>query len=164
MSPHLGHQVAAFVDGELDFPHREKALAHLSRCAQCRAAVEQQRLVKTRVQTLPGAEPSADLISALTRLPAEPGPDAAPSPHWHVPDGRVRRGGLLAAGVGSVAAGFLGMAYVVGGAGPAEQTPVSPPVGQFSVEYAGSDQPMPFTDPAMDVLPVLTDRSAVDGP
>ncbi|HEX2176816.1 MAG TPA: zf-HC2 domain-containing protein [Nocardioidaceae bacterium] len=165
MNHHLGDQVAAFVDGELDFARRERALAHLSECAGCRDAVEQQRSVKTRVQTLPGAEPSADLISALNRVPADPQPCGDPAPaHWHPPESPARRGGLLVAGVGSIAAGFIGMAYVVGGAGAAEETPVSPPVGQFSVEYAGTDQPMPFTDPALDVLPVIGTRTPAGGP
>jgi anti-sigma factor RsiW len=161
---HLGDEVAAFVDGELDFASRERALEHLSRCGECRAAVAQQRRVKARVQTLPTTEPSADLISSLTRVAAledasAPAPLDRPPPH-----ARLRRAGLLAAGAGSVAAGFLGMAYMLGGAPTQEYRPVSPPVGQFSAEFAGSRQPTPFSDPAMDVLPVLAGRSSVGGP
>jgi anti-sigma factor RsiW len=164
---HLGDQVAAFVDGELGFAARERALEHLSRCPDCRAAVAEQRRVKARVQTLPTTEPSAHLISNLTQVAELPG---SCEPHDHsrgdLP-GRLRRGGLLLAGAGSVAAGFIGVAYVVGGAPAQQYQPVSPPVGQFSAEFAGSRQPTPFSDPAMDVLPVLAGPSSgptVTGP
>jgi anti-sigma factor RsiW len=161
---HLGDQVAAFVDGELGFAARERALEHLSRCAECRAAVEEQRRVKARVQTLPTTEPSADLLSSLTRVAAS---ETAATPGAIRASrrlGRLRHGGLVLAGAGSVAAGFIGVAYALGGAPAEEYRPVSPPVGQFSAEFAGSRQPTPFSDPAMDVLPVLAGRSSVDGP
>lgn len=163
MNSHLRDRVAAFVDGQLDFAGREKALEHLSRCAECRAAVEQERWVKTRVQNLPSAEPSADLLSSLTRVSrGQPAPDREPRDHWPVPRGRARRSGLLLAGAGSLAAGFVGIAYVVGGA-TAAQAPVSPPVGQFSVEFAGAEHPLPFADPAMDVLPVIDHEPSEGG-
>lgn len=164
MNGHLGDQVAAFVDGELEFAARERSLEHLSRCAECRAAVAQQRRVKARVQTLPSTEPSADLISSLSQVAVlqDAGtPHAFVRPRAHE---RLRWGSLLLAGAGSVAAGFLGVAYALGGAPVDEHRPVSPPVGQFSAEFAGSRQPTPFSDPAMDVLPVLAGRSSVGGP
>jgi anti-sigma factor RsiW len=166
VSGHLGNQVAAFVDGQLDYSRREKALEHLAGCARCRAAVERQRWVKLRVQTLPSAEPSADLLSSLTRVSAaQPSFYPQASGHWLrgrtrlLPGGRVWRGGLLLAGAGSLAAGFIGVAYAVGGV-YTEQSPVSPPVGRFSAQFAGSG-PMPFTDPATDVFPALRSRSPV---
>jgi anti-sigma factor RsiW len=161
VSGHLGDQVAAFVDGQLDYPRRERALEHLSGCAECRAAVEQQRWVKTRVQTLPSAEPSADLLSALTQVRDEPAWPVPPkAPRWPVPESRLRRAGLLLAGAGSLAAGFIGVAYAVGSAAPAPNSPVSPPVGQFSAEFADV-APMPFNDPALDLLPALRQRTGV---
>lgn len=173
MNGHLGDQVAAFVDGQLDFARREKALKHLSGCADCRAAVDQERWVKTRVQTLPGAEPSANLLSALTQVSTEPVPAAPSAPRPRPARGRpglgrhgsrsaLRHGGLLLAGAGSVAAGFLGLAYVVGGAA-AQQDPVSPPVDRFSAEFAGSETSMPFADPAMDAFPVIGSRAPAGG-
>jgi anti-sigma factor RsiW len=161
VSGHLGSQVAAFVDGQLDYARRERALQHLSGCAECRAAVDQQRWVKTRVQTLPSAEPSAGLLSALTQVRDEPPWPAPPEPpRWPVPEGRLRRSGLLLAGAGSLAAGFIGVAYAVGSASPAPSSPVSPPVGQFSAEFADV-APMPFNDPALDLLPALRQRTEV---
>jgi anti-sigma factor RsiW len=171
VSGHLGDDVAAFVDGELDYARRERALAHLSLCARCRAAVDAERAVKTRVQTLPGAEPSAHLIRSLTRVPAHGAPDPVsppvhlPGPHLPVPAGRAGRGGLLLAGVGSLAAGVIGVAYVVGAAGAVEPGSVTPPVARFSAEFAGSsEQSVPLPDPAMDMLPVLGRTNPVGGP
>ena len=165
MNGHLGEQVAAFVDGQLDYGRREKALEHLSRCPECRAAVDQQRLVKARVQTLPGAEPSAGLLSALTAVSVEPSrllPE--PCPHRRPLETRAGRSGLVLAGAGSVAAGVLGLAYVVGGASPAERAPVSPPVGQFAAEFAGAEQAVPLSDPAMDTFSLIGDRAPMGGP
>lgn len=161
MSGHLGDQVAAFVDGQLDYPRRERALEHLSGCAQCRAAVDQQRWVKSRVQTLPSAEPSASLLSALTQVREGPAwPTPPPAPHWPVPQSRLRRSALLLAGAGSLAAGFIGVAYAVGSASTVPSSPVRPPVGQFSAEFADV-APMPFNDPALDLLPALRQRTGV---
>jgi anti-sigma factor RsiW len=161
VSGHLGNQVAAFVDGQLDYRRRERALQHLGGCAECQAAVEQQRWVKTRVQTLPSAEPSASLLSSLTQVRDEPAWPAPPEPpRWPVPETRLGRGALLLAGAGSLAAGFIGVAYAVGSASPVPSSPVSPPVGQFSAEFADV-APMPFNDPALDLLPALRQRTGV---
>jgi anti-sigma factor RsiW len=161
VSGHLGDQVAAFVDGQLDYPRRERALEHLSGCAECRAAVEQQRWVKTRVQTLPSAEPSASLLWALTQVRDEAAWPVPPeTPRWPAPQSRLRRSALLLAGAGSLAAGFIGVAYAVGSASSDPSSPVRPPVGQFSAEFAHV-APMPFNDPALDLLPALRHRTGV---
>lgn len=172
MSSHLGDRVAAFVDGQMSYAAREKALHHLADCAECRAAVEQQRWVKATVQTLPGAEPSADLLSTLTRVPM-----AGPEPtSWHAPSssrwfgpgrgpyGPLGRGGLLLAGVTSLAAGYLGVAYAVGGPTSGGPDPVTPPVGRFSTEFAVSDPSAPFAEPAMDAFPVIGGLGRTAGP
>jgi anti-sigma factor RsiW len=167
VSGHLGDQVAAFVDGQLDYARREKALEHLSGCDRCQALVEQERWVKTRVQTLPGAEPSADLLTSLTLVSAhEPAPPAYPGAYrvarWPAGQGWLRRGGLVLAGAGSLAAGVIGVAYAVGSAETSGPVPVSPPVGQFSAQFAGSN-PVPLADPAMDAIPALGGRSPAGG-
>lgn len=167
MNGHLGDNVAAFVDGELDYATRERALRHLDRCAGCLTAVEQERRVKQRIRSVPGAEPSAALLMALTDVNAAPGRHwpvpGDPTRHWPLPQGRSGRGGLLLAGAGSISAGVLGLAYVVGGAGAVASNPVSPPVGQFSAEFAGSEAPVPFSDPATDVFPAISEGLQVGG-
>ncbi|MPZ59959.1 MAG: hypothetical protein GEU93_01430 [Propionibacteriales bacterium] len=146
---HLGDRIAALVDGQLDYPARERALAHLERCDRCRCAVEEERRAKTTVQAMPSPEPSAALLVTLTRNPPPYG--MRPPPRRDVLHAGVRQTGLVVAGAGSVSAGVLALAYVLG-AGSAEPEPqqVSPPVGEFTSEFAGFQEPMPFIDPAFD--------------
>lgn len=177
---HLGDRLTALVDGQLDLDAQQRAFAHLRHCADCRAAYEHELWVKQQMRVLPGAEPSAALLMALQQLGDRPlgerGPEdvSLPPPgsvayprqgqqppwsgaatHWRLPT--VRRTAVALFGVGTLAAGFLGIAYVAGGGTPGQQ--VDPPVQQFSAEFANSDNPVPFTDPASDVLPVLASTS-----
>jgi hypothetical protein len=61
--------------------------------------------------------------------------------------------GLVMAGAGSVTAAVFGLAYVLGG--PAETTrpaaPVTPEVDQFSAEFTGTSDSLPFSDPAFGI-------------
>ena len=43
---HLGPRLAALVDGELSHDDRDRALAHIAGCAQCRSLVESERALK----------------------------------------------------------------------------------------------------------------------
>jgi hypothetical protein len=68
---------------------------------------------------------------------------------------RRRRAGLVMAGAGSVGAAVLGLSYALGGAPESPSpSPVSPPVGQFSAEFAGSSDGLPFSVPAVDAYSV----------
>ncbi|MCK2213040.1 anti-sigma factor [Actinomadura sp. ATCC 31491] len=69
---HLGERVSALVDGELSHHERERALAHLTFCADCRAEVESVRALKSRLRSLDGPAMPADLTMSLLRM-AEPG-------------------------------------------------------------------------------------------
>ena len=152
---HLGDRISALVDGELDHDARDRALAHLATCTRCREAAAEERWLKSRLHRLPASEPSADLLATLFA-----GPQAA-----------TRRTGaagvlepaafglparLLLAGAGAVSVMVLGVAYLLGGSGnPLPPAPaVSPPVGQFSAEFAGTTGGLPFSDPAVGVYPV----------
>ena len=150
---HLGDRISALVDGELDHDARDRALAHIASCPRCRAAVDEERWLKSRLHRLPATEPSATLLSALfaaPRVPAqrqlEPVRDAERGP-------RVT---LVLAGAGSVSAAMLTLAYLLGGSDAPTPVapPVSPPVGQFSAEFAGTTEGLPFSDPAVGVYPV----------
>jgi len=68
--------VAALVDGELDHAAREKAQRHLAHCLPCRAEVEAQRRVKSRLGRVGEPDPSDGLTARLLGL-APPGPDVA---------------------------------------------------------------------------------------
>jgi anti-sigma factor RsiW len=155
---HLGDRITALVDGRLSPAEQDKVLAHVRHCAVCRDELAHEQWVAERLQHLPGAEPSAALLMALKDLDAGVGPAGVfilsddPAVAWGWP--ARRRAGVLAAGAGTIAAGVLGLAYVVGGTQTVE--PVRPPVDQFSAEFAGSTDRLPFTDPATEVLPVVT--------
>jgi hypothetical protein len=70
--------IVAHVDGELAPVPRDRANAHLARCAECRAAVAEQRRAKAALTVAPGPKPSSDLLERLRDIPmttglAEPG-------------------------------------------------------------------------------------------
>ncbi|MFI0422501.1 anti-sigma factor family protein [Spongiactinospora sp. 9N601] len=108
---HLGERVSALVDGELGHSERDRALAHLTFCTDCRAEVEALRALKSRLRALDGPAMPADLTMSLLRM-SEPGgplpprirpfPDAShtfggvPIPGMHTispPDNRPPRRG-----------------------------------------------------------------------
>ncbi|MEU8245412.1 zf-HC2 domain-containing protein [Nonomuraea sp. NPDC048916] len=69
---HLGERVSALVDGELNHTERERALAHLTFCAECRREVESMRALKSRLRSLDDMVMPADLTMSLLRM-SEPG-------------------------------------------------------------------------------------------
>lgn len=152
---HLDERVSDLVDDRLEHEERDRALAHLAVCAECRGAFEYERTAKSALRSLPDAEPSDKLTSALLGL-AEPGgllPDersglakSAPVAGWRDPDTRsaaelasdpassqARRLGFTARKTRLAAAGVISASGVVAllaamGAPPEEvsrNTPVS---------------------------------------
>ncbi|PLW71383.1 hypothetical protein C0036_18150, partial [Streptomyces sp. DJ] len=81
---HLGDRLAAFVDGELGHDSRERVLAHLATCPQCRREADEQRRVKNVLAAAVGPGPSEGLLARLQGLPAG---DVSPL------DGPARPGG-----------------------------------------------------------------------
>jgi len=69
---HLRDRVPGFVDGQLPHDVRDRVVAHLAGCPQCRAEVEAERVVKGRLAAMPSLAVPADLTSRLLQL-AEPG-------------------------------------------------------------------------------------------
>ncbi|GGL10356.1 anti-sigma factor family protein [Planomonospora parontospora] len=152
---HLGERVSALVDGELNHHERDRALSHLTFCADCRAEVDAVRALKSRLRSLDGPSMPTDLTVSLLRM-AEPGGPlpprerpfpaprtfgGAPIPSMHSiapPDNRPRgraggarrsrRAGYVAVGFASAAVA-LGTLFVVGGA---ESNPRVPPVDMFA--------------------------------
>ncbi len=64
----LGDVVAALVDGELDHASRERAQRHLAHCGACRAEVDGQRRLKSRLTGLPAEPPDPELTARLLAL------------------------------------------------------------------------------------------------
>ena len=61
--------VVAHVDGELAPVPRDRANAHLAGCAECRAAVAEQRRAKATLTVAVGPAPSDDLLARLRDIP-----------------------------------------------------------------------------------------------
>lgn len=62
---HLGDDVAAWVDGELDGHRSRRAAQHLSRCTRCRAAVTEERQIRLRLRLTDDPAPSGDLAARV---------------------------------------------------------------------------------------------------
>ncbi|MFF7210083.1 zf-HC2 domain-containing protein [Streptomyces sp. NPDC008238] len=70
---HLGDHLAAFVDGELHDDARDRVLAHLATCAECKAAADEQRRMKDVVAAAAPPTLSAGLLARLQELPGGDG-------------------------------------------------------------------------------------------
>jgi len=79
----LSSRVSALADGSLPDDVRDRALAHVTSCPDCRADLEAERLLRARLQTLPAPRPSSALVAALLAM-GEPGGPVPPRP-GHVP-------------------------------------------------------------------------------
>jgi hypothetical protein len=100
---HLGIRVTALADDQLSHDERDRALAHVTRCQQCRVELEQERETKAALRGLPLAEPPAELVQALLAMAETGGPlppqrrpfpgSATPAVGWRPLDGRPRKGG-----------------------------------------------------------------------
>ena len=66
---HLGDRLSAFVDGELTDDSRDRVLAHLATCPQCKAAAAEQRRLKSVVAASELPAISAGLLARLQGLP-----------------------------------------------------------------------------------------------
>lgn len=147
MTGHLGADLAAFVDGELDHGSRERVLRHLSRCVDCRTEVEAQRRFKSRLLGMGTPHPEPDLAARLRGLAGEPlrlpRPAAAGTlrgARRRLP--RARVGGALAAG------GVLGVLVLGAPADTPTRTPVDPTSDAFLVQHARSTAELPIPLPA----------------
>jgi hypothetical protein len=71
---HLGIRVSALVDDQLSHDDRDRALAHVTHCEQCRVEVDRERETKAALRRLPPVEPPAALIKALLAMAETGGP------------------------------------------------------------------------------------------
>jgi anti-sigma factor RsiW len=133
--PCLGDLVAALVDGELDHAGRERAQRHLAHCATCRAEVEAQRRLKSRMRALGVDAPMAvDALTArLLRVALEPTAEVPAA-------GRTRPRAQRQAALSATALVLLGVgaAFVLGG-GPGRERPTTlldPGADAFVADFA----------------------------
>ncbi|MER7368120.1 anti-sigma factor family protein [Nonomuraea wenchangensis] len=170
---HLGERVSALVDGELGHHERERALAHLTFCADCRAEVESVRALKARLRSLESPAMPADLTMSLLRM-AEPGGPLPPrerpfptrtfggvpipGPHSIAPlDNRPRRdaiGGASGPGRGArrrstyVAVSVVSAAVALGtffAVSGAGQETSTPPVELYKLQHSPTGAPTVHT-------------------
>lgn len=81
---HLGDRVAALVDDQLPSDVRERLLAHVAGCSQCRREVEAARELKQRLTALSSPQPSPRLTERLVSMsePGEPMPAERSAMPW----------------------------------------------------------------------------------
>jgi hypothetical protein len=79
----LSSRVSALADGSLPDDVRDRALAHVTSCPDCRADLEAERQLRARLQQLPAPRPSASLVAALLAMGETGGP--LPPRAGHVP-------------------------------------------------------------------------------
>jgi anti-sigma factor RsiW len=169
---HLGERLTALVDGELGHDERDRALAHLAACDQCRAEADALRALKRRLRAMGDAFPAESLLKRLQAMgePGDPLPPAirrlpgqSPTPAARLtrprdtrPAGgrprraaatrRLPRGRYLLAGAVTLAVLGIGSAAFAAGSEPRSPR-VTPSVEQFAVEHALTSGDIPLTDP-----------------
>lgn len=129
---HLGPRLAALVDGELSHDDRDRALAHIAGCAQCRSLVESERTLKNQLGSMAMPEPSARLMAALFQIPQSHGNRR--DPEDPPPGGASGRSGALG-GLFNRSAAFLPEFAV--GLRPLPSSGGEPEADEDSAGYAG---------------------------
>jgi anti-sigma factor RsiW len=144
---HLGPRAAPLVDGELGDDARDRALAHLAWCADCRREVIAQRRLKARLGKLRPPDAPDPLVGRLLAAgsPSEP---AAARPADRQPSNHPRRvrHARVAVAVGTGLAASVAVAFAVGDSQPAPT--VRPSVGRYVDQHAVTSDEMPLGRPA----------------
>jgi hypothetical protein len=131
---HLGAQVAALVDGQLDPQDADRAWDHVLRCRSCREAVERESWVKNRLSLMSPTDPPPGLTGALTGLGGDDAVEDRVASAWATVGEiehrhRLRRGGLVAVGAGSASLALIG----IGAFGGLLETPTPPGANETSI-------------------------------
>ncbi len=148
---HLHHKISALVDGELHGSARRRAVDHTRHCADCRHELEATLALKRRMAGLSATEPPPDLFASLDGLPRRRlGECSTSAPHRAKLAPVVRK---VLVGAGSLSVVVLSLAYVVGAPGETPAERVTPPVDEYTAEFAGDTGLAPLADPAVGALP-----------
>lgn len=110
MNDHLGEQLSAYLDGELDSAAAAAVERHLAECADCRAALKQLGLVKQWAPGFAGVPASGELWGKVLKGIERPAPIAKPQIAWHGRRINVGMPMLLAASIALVLIG-AGVVY-----------------------------------------------------
>jgi anti-sigma factor RsiW len=134
---HLGQRISALIDGELSDSERDRVLAHIAGCDECRQEAVALRALKQRMHSLGEAMVDAALTGRLMAMamPSDGRPWTSRAP-WR-PRGAFPAARMLTVGIlASTVAGLGAAAFFVGGE---QQTPgpkVTPAVDTFLVQHA----------------------------
>jgi hypothetical protein len=143
---HLGQRISALIDGELSDSERDRVLAHIAGCDECRQEAVALRALKQRMHSLGEAMVDAALTGRLMAMAVPP--DGRPwtarapwRPRGGSPAARMLTAGILA----STVAGLGAAAFFVGGEQQAPGPKVTPAVDTFLVQHAivTGDLPVP---------------------
>ncbi|MEJ7707838.1 MAG: hypothetical protein WKF82_11560 [Nocardioidaceae bacterium] len=139
---HLHANVSALVDGELSPRARCRALAHARRCSTCEGEIAATLELKQRLLGLPAAEPRAQLFSSLGLVMPERGDER--------PTGRAGPAAQrLVLAAGSMSMAFLIIAYAVGAPQEPAAPLVTPPIDDYTAEFARETSQSPLADPGL---------------
>ena len=133
MKRHLGERLSALIDGELTDAQRERVLAHLAKCEDCRAEAAALRMLKRRMHTL-GDAAAADALTWRLLALAPAGGGGQPVYQVTV-SRRPATWSLVAAGVATAGLGLAAAVFLAGGDRPAGPR-IVPAVDVFVVQHA----------------------------
>jgi hypothetical protein len=143
---HLGQRISALIDGELSDSERDRVLAHIAGCDECRQEAVALRALKQRMHSLGEAMVDAALTGRLMAMAVPP--DGRPwtarapwRPRGGSPAARMLTAGILA----STVAGLGAVAFFVGGEQQAPGPKVTPAVDTFLVQHAIVTGDLPVT-------------------
>jgi len=140
---HLGQQLSAWIDGELDGDERDRVLWHLFRCGWCQDEAAALSALKRRMNALSEAAVGTGLTDRLMGLSGAGGDTwARAAGGWHFggpgarPEAKAGRY-FLAGSFALLLAGLGTAAFIAGGDGQvqAPATQVIPPVGAYTFEH-----------------------------
>ena len=143
---HLGQRISALIDGELSDSERDRVLAHIAGCDECRQEAVALRALKQRMHSLGEAMVDAALTGRLMAMamPSDGRPWTARAP-WRprgtFPAARMLTAGLLASTVAALGAA----AFFAGGEQQAPGPKVTPAVDTFLVQHAIVTGDLPVT-------------------
>ncbi len=143
---HLGQRISALIDGELSASERDRVLAHLAGCDECRQEAVALRALKQRMHSLGEAMVDAALTGRLMAMAMPPDgrswtARAAWRPWGAFPAARMLTAGLLA----STVAGLGAAAFFAGGEQQVPGPKVTPAVDTFLVQHAIVTGDLPVT-------------------
>ena len=131
--PHLGDQLSALVDGELDADAAASARAHVQTCGACAAELEDTRAGRRAIRLLPAVEPPPGFLAGLVAAGGEPGHTEEDAPPAPIVPLRRRRAAQLASAAAAAAAVAV---FLAGGEVPADD--VQPQVGGVVAAHAAT--------------------------